>query len=177
MNKDTLQDLLDKGMSLRQMSRELNHSFTNIRYWMKKHGLVKPERCGKGEKHCSICNTCKPRVDFYVKKNGDYHPYCKSCTSEKLIKKNKITKSKCVEYKGGQCEKCGYNKSQAALHFHHIDPATKSFSIASRQSCSFEELKAELDKCIMLCANCHAEEHEKVEDFGLEPKSFLKISV
>lgn len=159
MNKQTLQDLLDKGKSLRQIGKDLNFSFTNVRYWMKKHDLHKKEKCQEG-KHCRICNDCKTLSEFYVKKNGDMHPYCKSCTSNKLIAKNKVTKSKCVEYKGGKCEKCGYNKSQSALHFHHVDPATKAFSIASRQSCSFEELKAELDKCIMLCANCHAEEHD-----------------
>jgi hypothetical protein len=64
------------------------------------------------------------------------------------------------EYKGGGCSKCGYNKCSAALDFHHIDPATKSFSLAkSNMSKSLVALKEEADKCIILCANCHREHH------------------
>lgn len=66
-----------------------------------------------------------------------------------------------VEYKGGCCEKCGYNKSIGALQFHHIDPRIKDFQISGK-SYSFERLKKEVDKCIMVCANCHIEIHEEL---------------
>lgn len=89
---------------------------------------------------------------------------------KEIRKKNKISKSESViswrnkkkeelvEYKGGKCEICGYNKCITALHFHHKDPNEKDFSI-SRKSYSFEKLKEEADKCILVCANCHAEIH------------------
>ena len=70
----------------------------------------------------------------------------------------KRTKQLLVEYKGGECEVCGYNKCVEALEFHHIDESTKSFQI-SGSTRSLEKQKAEADKCVMLCANCHRELH------------------
>lgn len=55
------------------------------------------------------------------------------------------------------CESCGFNVHPAALHFHHLDPATKKFNIAHAAEYSkIENLMVEIDKCIVLCANCHA---------------------
>jgi len=65
-----------------------------------------------------------------------------------------------VEYKGGKCVRCGYNKNVKALQFHHIDKTTKLFSISSGHCRSWKSQIAEVDKCILLCANCHAEEHD-----------------
>jgi len=67
-------------------------------------------------------------------------------------------KVKAIQLKGGACQICGYSKYQGALDFHHIDPTTKSFSIGSRgHSRSWEQVLKELDKCILVCANCHRE--------------------
>lgn len=71
------------------------------------------------------------------------------------------TKLKAVEYKGGCCVKCGYNKSMRALIFHHLDPDKKSFAISQAGiTRRWELIKEELDKCELLCANCHAETHD-----------------
>ena len=70
----------------------------------------------------------------------------------------KRTKLKLVEYKGGCCETCGYNKCVEALEFHHIDETTKEFPLSGSTK-SLVRQKAEADKCIMLCANCHRELH------------------
>lgn len=85
---------------------------------------------------------------------------CPSCCSN--LKRHK-TKEALVSYKGGACQKCGYSKSLRALTFHHLDPAKKSFSISNMQSMSFPLLIKEVDKCMLLCHNCHAEEHEKID--------------
>jgi hypothetical protein len=66
-----------------------------------------------------------------------------------------------IQKKGGHCEQCGYSRNQAALAFHHLDPATKSFPIDLR-NCSNTSWKAiiiEARKCLLLCLNCHAEIH------------------
>lgn len=56
----------------------------------------------------------------------------------------------------------GYNKCIAALEFHHLDPNEKDFGIASSGATrTFEKIKVELDKCIMVCANCHREIHDE----------------
>lgn len=59
---------------------------------------------------------------------------------------------------GGQCALCGYDRHHAALQFHHVDPGTKSFGLGVRGiTRSIEKLRAEATKCVLLCANCHAE--------------------
>ena len=80
--------------------------------------------------------------------------------SESVVEWRRRQKLKLIEYKGGCCEKCGYNKSISALQFHHLNPDEKDFQIGG-SSYSFEKLKIEVDKCIMVCSNCHIEIHEE----------------
>ena len=75
-----------------------------------------------------------------------------------VIKRRKANKKFLVEYKGGKCERCGYNKCIGALEFHHLDPSTKSFSLTGN-TFGIERQKKEADKCILVCANCHREIH------------------
>ena len=67
-----------------------------------------------------------------------------------------------VKYKGGCCEKCGYDKSYEALQFHHVNPSEKDFTISGK-SYGVERLKKEVDKCVLVCANCHIEIHEELK--------------
>lgn len=78
--------------------------------------------------------------------------------SQSVVGWRKRTKLKLVEYKGGKCQCCGYNNCIEALEFHHLDPSQKDFQI-SGTSRAFETLKQEVDKCIMVCSNCHKEIH------------------
>src|SRR5215211_263348 len=65
-----------------------------------------------------------------------------------------------VEYKGGRCQVCGYNKCIEALEFHHLDPTQKDFGISHKgYTRSWAKVKEEVDKCILLCANCYREVH------------------
>ncbi len=70
-------------------------------------------------------------------------------------------KRKLIEYKGNKCQLCGYDKCQEALDFHHLNPDEKDFNISGGTK-SFESLKPEVDKCILVCANCHREIHAGV---------------
>jgi len=72
-------------------------------------------------------------------------------------------KVRAVEYKGGKCLLCGYRRCIAALHFHHLEDDAKDFQIGG-QVRSWEAIKAELDKCIMVCSNCHTEIHAKEDE-------------
>ena len=65
-----------------------------------------------------------------------------------------------VEYKGSECELRGYDLCIDALDLHHKDASTKDFGISSSGlTRSWEKNKAEADKCVLLCANCHREIH------------------
>lgn len=104
--------------------------------------------------------TAKETLNKYIKqrsvKNIDE---VKKDKSKSVIEWRRRTKIKLVEYKGGECKCCGYNKSIKALEFHHLDPMNKDFTISGK-SWSFERLKNEVDKCILVCNRCHVEIHE-----------------
>lgn len=68
-----------------------------------------------------------------------------------------------IAYKGGKCQCCGYNRYVGALEFHHINSEEKDFGISAKgYTRSWERVKEELDKCILVCANCHREIHAGV---------------
>lgn len=80
--------------------------------------------------------------------------------SMSVQKRRYKVKEMAIAYRGGKCEKCGYNKCNGALEFHHLDPSKKDFAIGNKgYTRSWEKIREELDKCIMLCANCHRELH------------------
>lgn len=67
-----------------------------------------------------------------------------------------------VEYKGGKCTVCGYDKCSDALVFHHLDPTQKEFCLSGSHARSWENIVKELDKCVLLCIRCHVEEHHRL---------------
>ncbi len=70
-----------------------------------------------------------------------------------------------IEYKGSKCEICNYNKKSSALQFHHLNPDEKDFTIGGKNY-SWERMKKEVDKCILVCANCHCEIHDEIRENG-----------
>lgn len=112
---------------------------------------------------CSKCGAEKQYTfEFFRVKNKTNQ--CRSCDSERVIEQQKERKLRWLEYKGGKCVKCGYNKSVRSLHFHHINPKEKDFTLCQYRCRSWEQIKAELDKCEILCANCHGELHEEMNN-------------
>lgn len=83
---------------------------------------------------------------------------CSKCSMEAVSRRRKMVKQTLVEERGGACERCGYDRYIGALQFHHL--GDKSFGISeSGRTVSLEKARAEAAKCILLCANCHAETH------------------
>jgi len=64
-----------------------------------------------------------------------------------------------VNYKGGKCCCCDYDRYLGALEFHHVDPTQKDFELSNIKCYVLETIQQELDKCILLCSNCHREVH------------------
>lgn len=96
---------------------------------------------------------------------ADRAEYIKQAVTKRRIKLRQMA----CEYKGGKCNICGYKKCKRALVFHHIDPKTKSFGISARGfTRSWEKIKKELDKCIILCSNCHMEIHDGITQLPTE---------
>ena len=87
----------------------------------------------------------------------------KKSVSRNVISWRRKKKRELVEYKGGRCIKCGYNKCVTAMEFHHMNHKEKDFTISGK-SWSFERLKIEVDKCILVCSNCHKEIHYEMKN-------------
>jgi len=86
-----------------------------------------------------------------------------------VAKRRKAIKEKAIEYLGGKCFFCKYTRCHAALDFHHIDEKTKKFGLSQRGlTRSWEKTKMELDKCILICANCHRELHAGILQLSTE---------
>lgn len=126
--------------------------------------------CNKELVHCQVkyCSTsCKQKAHYnkHIKDNPN--------TSYSQFKRADIRKKMFIDELGSKCSNCGYNANYSALHFHHTKD--KSFSLDSRgiSNTSMKRLREELSKCILLCANCHAEHHNPqcVLSSGLEPET------
>jgi hypothetical protein len=93
---------------------------------------------------------------FVLEGRGYYR--CVRCRAERVSAWRRRTKARLVAEAGGRCTLCGYDRHLGALEFHHRDPSEKRFSLSVRGvTRSIESLREEARKCVLLCANCHAE--------------------
>lgn len=162
MNEYELTSAIEEGLSTRQLGERFGCSQTNIRYWLKKFNLKTKVLTQKDSRVCPKCKVKKDLTMFYCRRGKPgTSTYCKPCTITQTKDRQKAFKRLCVEYKGGKCSSCGYFKCIGALEFHHTDPSKKEFTISRRKGFSLNQaVKDELDKCTLLCANCHREAHE-----------------
>jgi len=93
-----------------------------------------------------------------------------------VARRRRKVKEILIDEAGGACAVCGYARHPAALQFHRVDPKTKSFGLGVRGiTRSLEALRGEAAKCVLLCANCHAE--LEVGAIDLPVKSRTPVSV
>ena len=135
-----------------------------------------------GEKVCPSCKLTKPFSEFHkdrISVTGRAH-YCKECANsksrahhrekskneewaesrrQKMSEKTKQSKLRAIEYLGGSCLDCGGVFPFYVFDFHHLDGNTKSDNPSRSLRRSWEKAKVELDKCVLLCSNCHRGRH------------------
>jgi hypothetical protein len=152
------------------------------------------KRYHRGRKQCFVCWPFKPKKHPWVNQHGGTHrechsphhvgplllpisdfqmanmkkgyknSYCRTCQTIRIRDSRQRFKDQCIAYKGGKCEACGYDRCRDAMDFHHL--GDKEFQLSRYQRCSLNDLvKQELDKCHLLCANCHREAHALTESF------------
>lgn len=107
--------------------------------------------------HKCSCGETNPNK-FY----GNKRYLCGKCHNQYNLKKGQEKRDRAIAYKGGKCELCGYSKYSGALDFHHIDPKLKDPKFPGMRSWSWDKIKNEIDKCALLCSNCHREVHAGV---------------
>jgi hypothetical protein len=89
-----------------------------------------------------------------------------------VSKRRKKLREMAVQYGGGKCVLCGYDRCVEALEFHHKDSSKKDFAISQDGlTRSWERIKDEIDKCVLICANCHRELHTNIRSLLEKSKS------
>jgi hypothetical protein len=99
------------------------------------------------------------QVEFhrYRAGRGTHRWRCKRCVGERVTRRHQKLRRLLVDEAGGCCAVCGYKRCIINLHFHHVDPTTKSFSMSMARGKSIAAYRAEAEKCVLVCANCHGE--------------------
>ena len=114
---------------------------------------------------CSKCNDWKPVTAYYktVSRRGNEHcqSKCKDCQNQVSRDLAAQCKRMAVQYKGEVCFDCKQSFPDYVYDFHHSDPAHKDFKISSNRvrRMPWAQIQAELDKCVLLCSNCHRRRH------------------
>lgn len=170
LERRALERLVAAGFSQRQIAEEMSVSNSTVRHWIKKYGL-ETYRSKRRRERVRVPADSPSRIEltcirhgvtaFRRKTGGNYAcARCASarCASEAVIRRRRRVKQALVSEAGGRCRLCGYDRYVGALEFHHFDPSTKSFSLShAGVTRSLARAQEEARKCILLCANCHAE--------------------
>jgi transposase len=159
--RDTLRPLVEAGLSTAEIASAIGLSKTTVRHWLREYGLATKwaeRRRALTANQTRLVLECPHHgaTTFIRRRNGGYR--CAKCRAEAVSRRRRRVKLMLVEEAGGQCAVCGYRRCVAALEFHHLVPAEKSFSLSHRGvTRAMETARSEARKCVLLCANCHAE--------------------
>ena len=178
LTRGQLEPLVRERLTLQQIAERLGVSVSTVRHWLKKHGLPTDTAYRRRKRRLTEAGLtgvteavmeCRYHgsTDFVLDKLGSWR--CLQCRAAAVATRRRRIKEILVQAAGGQCVICGYERHIGALHFHHLDPEQKSFSIAHAGiTRSLERALEEVHKCVLLCANCHAEVEAGVAELPLE---------
>ena len=155
-DKINIINLYNSGLTCLEISKQLGIYRITISRHLKEAGILVKKRLNEDQrkktekiKYCEICE----------KETKGRGKVCMSCyTNTRRYR----MKSKMIDYKGGKCKKCDDGDLDISCYdFHHIDPNQKEFNLSGLNSAkmSWDKVKEELDKCVLLCSNCHRTEH------------------
>ncbi|HEX6116940.1 MAG TPA: helix-turn-helix domain-containing protein [Solirubrobacterales bacterium] len=169
LDKDRLESLIAAGCSQREIAERFGVSQSTVRYWLGRYGLrtARRHRVRVEDQLPRLTRTCPlhGRAVFYRRSDAGYR--CTKCNQAAVSERRRKLKRILVKEAGGKCLICGYSRCPRSMHFHHRDPATKSFSLSGRgYTRSLAELRREARKCDLLCSNCHYEVEEGLTKLG-----------
>jgi hypothetical protein len=164
IEREVLAEIVECELSIRDMADVLERAPRTIRHWLRRHDLTS----GPARRRAAVAaadaagqrelqSRCQHHgMTRYVRRVDGFR--CAQCEAARVVAWRRKVKRILVEEAGGACVVCGYSRFDAALQFHHVDPTEKSFAL-SREGVtrSLARARAEAQKCVLLCANCHAE--------------------
>jgi transposase len=154
--------LVEEGLSIQQMAERLGIGATTVRHWLRRYGLVTLRARRSADEQRGqrvVIRQCRHHgLTAWVRTGTGGRYRCKRCRSEHVSARRRRVKRLLVAEAGGRCILCGYDRYAGALQFHHLDPSAKSFALSVQGVArSLEKARAEAAKCVLICANCHAE--------------------
>ncbi len=162
LSREQLEPLVEDGLSTWAIADRLGVSQATVRHWLAKHRLetiratIRRSGVDPAAEVMRICSK-HGRTVFTRYGTGDSYR-CLACRKQRVIERRRKVKEILVREAGGGCVICGYERYLGALQFHHLDPATKAFGLGLRGIArSLARCREEAAKCMLLCANCHAE--------------------
>jgi transposase len=174
IERGVLQELVDEDLPLRAIAERLGRSMSTVGYWMRRYGLktrrAQLQSMPLETRPRHIERACTTHgVTTFGQTGSGRHYRCLQCRAERVAQRRRDVKATLVGEAGGRCQVCGYERCIGALQFHHIDPREKRFHIAlGGVARSLERARSEARKCVLLCANCHAEVEAGVVTIPLE---------
>ena len=160
--------LVDARLSISEIAERLDRSKATVRHWLRRYGLktfaasgstrtLETERAREaGLTEARMICARHGETSVVLDSRGYYR--CRRCRSASVSRRRRRLKAILVREAGGSCLLCGYSRCAAALEFHHVVPADKTFSLSQEGvTRSLERARAEAMKCVLLCSNCHAE--------------------
>jgi hypothetical protein len=165
IDRELLALLIQTQLSIRDLAEALECSPATVRHWIQQHGLdTAPMARRRAARSAVLEGVHDPELPcprhgttrHVPRRDGSFR--CVRCRSEQVANKRRRIKLVLIAEAGGSCILCGYSRCAAALQFHHLDPSTKRFSLShDGVTRSLSQARAEASKCVLLCANCHAE--------------------
>jgi hypothetical protein len=164
IDTDRLQKLVLEGVSVRRMAEELGAGYSTVRYWLKQLGLETERSIRRQEgdaarkaglRRAYLRCPKHGHTAFFERPDGGFR--CAKCNTTAVSERRRSVKRKLVAEAGGSCRLCGFDTHPAALQFHHRDPSKKAFHLShGGMTRGIGRMRAEAQKCVLLCANCHA---------------------
>lgn len=173
MSPHQVQALIEEGLSVHEIAKRLGCSDRTMQRRFKEWNLktlrVHYRNESKGDKfETRLCKVHGSTI-FRLASPMTRRYRCVKCSSAYVQAQREKNKQILVEELGGQCAKCAYSQFLGALQFHHLDPQQKSFTLGDKNmASSLSVLRAEAEKCILLCANCHVEVEYKYKNIVID---------
>jgi len=156
-----LVELAEAGATLAQIAAGVDRSIATVRFWLDRWQIPRPMSrrwVDPVTAPAIIEQTCRRHgaTPFHIEGRGYYR--CMRCRQDRVAERRRRVKQILVQEAGGRCIACGYDACLAALQFHHLDRSTKVFELSRHGVArSLATARSEAAKCVLLCANCHAE--------------------
>lgn len=168
LDRDRLERLIKEGLTIAEIAAAVDRSKGTVRHWLGRYGLKTQHRRGRRSdaerQSARDIGLLTMMLDCHIHHramfvlDGQGHYRCRRCRAEAVTRRRRRVKRILVAEAGGACQRCGYDRYPGALAFHHLDPATKRLMVsAAGFGLGIDTLRAEAGKCVLLCANCHAE--------------------